>query len=525
MVPWKRVLFEHSWVGIISWENRDEFIAVTVQDDSITADLPDRRLFRLPLEITDANNNRITWQLRLPEGLFTCIESRQEESIESICRSPDDEKGHLISHRIKTIESKDFKDWMGHYDNNQQQTLYVGQDPRFQVPLYFYEHNNALVRLYPIIPYRFLSERCEEFYFGKGLDGISEVAISSRYQLPDLYYTTTYQEEHALIPTPDGHVLGASLAFPHTPAPHPVVLFCHYADTHFRDYYRLFADYFLQQGIATLIYDKRGWGDSTGESLFSSIFPLADDAVAVYEYLHHHPLIQSDKIGFWGASNGAWVAPLAASRVNHPAFVIAVSSAGVTPAYQEQIRRVNIVREQGASEEAVALLERMWQLLMDFYVTGRWIEETAEVLQQVYDHEELQALPKQADYGPGLQAVPPIIPIGELKATGGGTWAEGGFDPAPIYASLNCPLLFVWGDKDMVVSLEDSHHRIETALTQAHHPDFQIVRLPNTTHKMYQDTPPVEGLQPHEVETRLHGVRFAPDFREQMALWATQRLF
>jgi pimeloyl-ACP methyl ester carboxylesterase len=111
-----------------------------------------------------------------------------------------------------------------------------------------------------------------------------------------------------------------------------------------------------------------------------------------------------------------------------------------------------------------------------------------------------------------------------LQATEGGTWTEGGFDPAPIYASLKCPLLFIWGDKDTVVPLEDSHRRIEAALTETHHPDFQIVRLPNTTHKMYQDPHPAEGLQPSEIETRLHRTRFTSDFREQMATWAKQHL-
>lgn len=517
-------VFENSWVGLIVWEDEVELLIIEIEGDTITADLPRRRLFRCPVFITEDSPTLLEWHIALPQGPLTFQETPPAPRPRYICHFGIKE-GSFIREPLYSMKREHFRQFQGQYHAATDTKLVIRQDPRSELQLFFYEQNNQLVRLYPITPYKFISETCEIFTFWE-YEGKTILFIAPAQNDPiDLERTTPYEEECVLIPTPEGHVLGASLVVPHTPAPHPVVLFCHYADTHFRDYYRLFADYFLQQGIATLLYDKRGWGDSTGESLFSSIFPLADDAVAIYQFLQRHPSIQSNKIGFWGASNGAWVAPLAASRVGDPAFVIAVSSAGVTPAYQEQVRRVNIVREQGASEEAVALLDRMWQLLMDFYVTGRWIEETTEILQHVYENEELQALPKQADYGPGLQAVPPIIPIEELKATAGGRWVEGGFDPAPVYASLKCPLLFVWGDKDTVVPLEESHQRIETALTQAHHPDFQIVRLPNTTHKMYQDPPLVEGLQPYEVETRLHGVRFTADFREQMAQWAKQRLF
>ncbi len=517
-------VFENSWVGLIVWEDEAELLIVEIKSDSITAYLPHRYLFRRPVFITQNSPTLLEWYIALPQGPLTFQETPSPPRPRYICHFGKKE-GSFIRDPLYSMKSEQFRQWQGVYHAATDIRLVIGQDPRPELRLFFYEQNNQLIRLYPINPYKFISEKCETFTFWE-YEGKTILFIAPFQNDPiDLERVTPYQEERVLIPTPDGHVLGASLIVPNTPAPHPVVLFCHYADTHFRDYYRLFADYFLQQGIAILIYDKRGWGDSTGESLFSSIFPLTDDAVAVYEYLQRHPMIQSDKIGFWGASNGAWVAPLAASRVEHPAFVMAVSSAGVTPAYQEQVRRVNIVREQGASPTAVALLEQMWQLLFDFRVNGTWTDETTKVLQQVYDNEELQALPKQSDYHPNLQAVPPIIPIEELRATIGGTWAEGGFDPAPIYASLNCPLLFVWGDKDTVVPLEDSHHRIETSLTEAHHPDFQIMRLPNTTHKMYQESPPAEGLQPNEVETRLHGVRFTADFREQMAQWAKQRLF
>jgi pimeloyl-ACP methyl ester carboxylesterase len=514
--------FENSWVGMIAWEDGVELLIIEVKSDGITADLPQRRLFRCPVFITQNSPTLLEWYIALSQGALTFQETPPAPRPKLICRFGSKE-GHFFRDPLYPIKQENFQEWQGMYYASNNTKLVIGQNPHPESHLFFYEQNNQLVRLYPIAPNKFLSERCEAFTFWK-YEGKTILFIAPSGNDPvDLEQVLPYHEERVQIPTPNGHTLGASLLLPDTPAPHPVILFCHFANTHFRDYYRLYTNHFLQQGIATLIYDKRGWGDSTGEPLFSHIQPLADDAVAVYRYLQSRPDIDPHRIGFWGASNGGWVAPLAASRVEQPACVIAVSAAGVTPVYQEQGRRVNIVRELGTSDEAIELLDRMWHLLMEFYVNGGWTHELEAIVQQVNNHAELQALPKQQDYGPGLQAVPPLIPIEELK-TEGGTWADGDFDPAPVYAALKCPLLFVWGEAETVIPLEESVSRLSKALTHAHHPDFQIVRLPDTTHMMYRVPPAVEGLQPHEVETRLHGVQFAEGIREQMADWAKTRL-
>lgn len=45
--------------------------------------------------------------------------------------------------------------------------------------------------------------------------------------------------------------------------------------------------------------------------------------------------IAANQIGFWGQSQGRWIAPLAASRVSEAAFAIALSGGGLSPAEQE----------------------------------------------------------------------------------------------------------------------------------------------------------------------------------------------
>ena len=153
------------------------------------------------------------------------------------------------------------------------------------------------------------------------------------------------------------------------------MIFCHLANTHLRDYYRLYAEPFVERGIAAFIYDKRGWGGSTGTQLFSQIFTLTDDATAVFRFMQKHSAVKEDQVGLWGMSNGAWVAPLAAERVGYAAFVIGAACAGVSPARQEQLRRSNVARALGASPRAVDLVSRLWHSLYKFYVEGDWNDD------------------------------------------------------------------------------------------------------------------------------------------------------
>src|SRR5215213_2279010 len=62
---------------------------------------------------------------------------------------------------------------------------------------------------------------------------------------------------------------------------------------------------------------------------------LADDAVAAAKFLQSRKDVNPKQIGFWGLSQGGWIAPLAASRFPDAAFAIALSGGGLSPAETE----------------------------------------------------------------------------------------------------------------------------------------------------------------------------------------------
>jgi uncharacterized protein len=116
-------------------------------------------------------------------------------------------------------------------------------------------------------------------------------------------------------------------------------------------------------GVATLAYDKRGVGASTGE--YTGIGPansehmfdlLAADALAAVAALKARRDIDPARIGLVGISQGGWIAPLAASRSDDVAFVVSISGPAVSVG--EEIAYSRLAGEdpdsqQGLSDEEI----------------------------------------------------------------------------------------------------------------------------------------------------------------------------
>jgi dienelactone hydrolase len=112
--------------------------------------------------------------------------------------------------------------------------------------------------------------------------------------------------------------LSGSIVFPEAGSAHSAVVFIHGSGKQTRnlDLARRFA----REGIAALVYDKRGAGRSGGEYEAQqsvsekNLSLLADDANAALAALSRHPSLADVPVGFAGISQAGWIAPLAAQR-------------------------------------------------------------------------------------------------------------------------------------------------------------------------------------------------------------------
>ena len=148
--------------------------------------------------------------------------------------------------------------------------------------------------------------------------------------------------------------LSGTLLLPNGSGPFPAVIFIHGSGPEDRSNSKARAKAFIKNGYAALIYDKRGVGKSGGDPKFAERFSfdvLADDAVAAAQLLATRPEIDKRKIGLYGASQGGWVAPLAATRF--PVAFMIIVSGSVTTVGEDNLfeRNARLVQEGFASKD------------------------------------------------------------------------------------------------------------------------------------------------------------------------------
>jgi uncharacterized protein len=120
--------------------------------------------------------------------------------------------------------------------------------------------------------------------------------------------------------------LSGSIVFPKDKEIRAAVVFVHGSGRQERNL--VWAEKFAEQGIAALVYDKRGVGKSEGkyESEQSvsekNILLLADDAVAALEVLSKHPQLKNIPLGLTGISQAGWIVPIAAQKSSAARFMV-----------------------------------------------------------------------------------------------------------------------------------------------------------------------------------------------------------
>jgi len=251
-----------------------------------------------------------------------------------------------------------------------------------------------------------------------------------------------YREEAVRFTSADA-VLSGTLIKPARRPPHPAIIILHSSGYQSRNgpvgYFRLLANYFAAQGIATLIYDKRGVGESTGQWASASFDDLAGDGLKAVEFLKSQRDIDPKRIGLWGISQGGWIAPLAASRSSEVAFIVPVAGPAVGTGEQEIYRVINGLRREGFTSDEVTAAEDHMRLFF-------------AVVDEKAGWDSLEASTKRARnsrWAPFVQ-----LPASWSDLT---WWKQmRSFDPATLTARLTCPSLHLFGSLDDDVPTEES---------------------------------------------------------------------
>ncbi|MBE1529230.1 hypothetical protein GGC65_003686 [Sphingopyxis sp. OAS728] len=243
------------------------------------------------------------------------------------------------------------------------------------------------------------------------------------------------------------------------------------------------------QGISVFVYDKRGTGGSEGE--YTQNFELlAEDAAQALGQARSMTAGRHGRAGFFGGSQGGWVAPLAATRTTAD-FVAIGFGLVASPIEEDREQMVSEVRAAGLGEDAEALVTRLSQatagLLLSDFRTGY------EALDAV--RADMKDKPWAAKIEGEYSGAIARMPNEDLKRVGRARvdnleliWD---YDAVAALKKLDAPLLWVLAGEDREAPIETTRGAL-LGLAKAGKP-VDVYLFPDTDHGMFEFTTAVDG--------------------------------
>ncbi|NJC86774.1 alpha/beta hydrolase [Planosporangium mesophilum] len=275
----------------------------------------------------------------------------------------------------------------------------------------------------------------------------------------------------------DGQTLAGSLLLPPGPGPFPAALLISGSGPLDRNsdhkrvplgVTRYLAEALAAQGIASLRYDKRGVGASTGSFLAAGLGDNIADADAALRTLAGRPEVDADRLFVVGHSEGAIIATAVAARADSRlAGVVLLAGTARTGADLLLWQAAKIAPTLPAPVRALLRLFR--------------VDLAAKVAR---NHERIR------------RTTTDVVRMGGVRVNAKWTREFLDHDPAADLARLRVPVCALTGDKDLQVDPDDLD-RI-AALVPA---PVEVHRLPDVTHLLRREGGPA-SLRTYKKQAR-----------------------
>ncbi|MEX2110589.1 MAG: alpha/beta fold hydrolase [Gemmatimonadaceae bacterium] len=259
--------------------------------------------------------------------------------------------------------------------------------------------------------------------------------------------------------------LVGSLVKPVSKGPYPAIVIIHGSGEQGRNisYYSVWGEFFARQGVAALIYDKRGVGQSTGDHERATFDDLAGDVLAAVAALKKRSDIKARQIGI---SQGGWLAPLVASRTDDVTYLILNVGPAVTVREQELHRVEYSLRADEFSEEDIQ----------------QALAYTRRVFAAAYSGESKEELFAEAEQLKSRKWAAHVELVSSDTDLEG--WRLIRYDPSAVLKKTTIPLLALFGEFDVLVPPKENVDRLRAYLSDAGNDDFTIRVIPGVGHNM-----------------------------------------
>jgi uncharacterized protein len=334
-----------------------------------------------------------------------------------------------------------------------------------------------------------------------------------------------YKQEEVIFYNGDIHLAG-TLTLPADPGPFPAVVMITGSGPQNRDEellglkpFKIISDYFTRHRIAVLRYDDRGVGGSTGNINESTSEDFAGDVIQAVKYLQGRSEINHKKIGLCGHSEGGLIAPMVASRMHDIAFIIMISGPGVEghEILTEQLRL--IMRADGVSVPDIEKQIAVQKEILTAVIAHAPASELKERIRTLAKEQIESLRPEQKKAIGNIDQYVEKIIDAKLAAVQS-RWFRFfiAYDPATALEKVHCPVLAIFGERDLQVPADLNKAKIEAALQRAGNSDVTTKIFPQANH-LFQSAGTGSPSEYGQLKKE-----FVPGFLDTMTEWILKRV-
>lgn len=233
------------------------------------------------------------------------------------------------------------------------------------------------------------------------------------------------------------------------------------------------ADHLARRGIASLRYDDRGFGDSTGDHMGSTVSDFSDDLRAALTYLRTQPEVTNGAVGLLGHSEGGLMALKVAAGDAPVDFVVLLAPPGEPlPDLLARQMKDLMTAQHVPREQIDQLLEYQQQDLALLRAPDRDTDALRTELEKRFAS-RIESYSEEARQSLGLtpEAMEQQIRV-SLSPWFLSLVQE---DPATYLDDLDTPALVLFGELDLQVAAEPSAAVFRKGLETGHCYDVRVL--------------------------------------------------
>jgi alpha-beta hydrolase superfamily lysophospholipase len=321
---------------------------------------------------------------------------------------------------------------------------------------------------------------------------------------------------------------GATLTYPNDSAQFPLIILITGSGIQDRNEtildhkpFAVIADYLTKKGYAVLRVDDRGIGKSNGKFSQSTSEDFANDVEEHIHYAKTLSMIDTNKIGLCGHSEGGLIAPLVASRNKSVAFVMMMAGPGIDITEMMALQNEAVLKSNGVNEKAIKkylplykdLLRSITQAADNTYalskarsLTEKWVSSN--------DKEDVKAttnISNEKDIDDYVKII-----TSQLSSKWWKFFAN--YNPQPILEQLKCPVLAINGSSDIQVVSAQNLKGIKSSLKKAGNKNYTIKEFESLNH-LFQKCNKCTVQEYGDLETTIE-----PEVLDFMAKWLDKNI-